>query len=76
MKTNAERIWELLQQDWPGADVDETFAAIGMDSLDYLGFLADVEAAWDLTLPRAPGFQTPADVARWLAVDGLRAERR
>ncbi len=57
---------EVLAAEYPVARMTETFAEIGMDSLDYLSFLVDVEAALDITLPRSPGFETPQDVADWV----------
>jgi acyl carrier protein len=58
---------EVLGASYPLARMTESFAQIGMDSLEYLCFLVDVEAALDIVLPRSPGFITPQDVADWVA---------
>jgi acyl carrier protein len=58
---------EVLDASYPLAHMTQSFAAIGMDSLDYLSFLVEVEEALDITLPRSPGFETPQDVVDWVA---------
>jgi acyl carrier protein len=58
---------EVLAEGWPQAQMADSFDRIGMDSLEYLGFLVEIEDALDVTLPRSPGFKTPGDVAAWVA---------
>jgi acyl carrier protein len=69
-------IQELLISAWPCARMTDTFGVIGMDSLEYLGFLTDVEDALDVTLPRSPGFKTPQDIADWLAAPADRVGKQ
>jgi acyl carrier protein len=60
MDTTA-RIREMLVEDYPEARGEsQRFAEVGMDSLDYLGFLHRVEDEFDVELPKG---STPDDVA-------------
>lgn len=62
-------VLSVLQVDYPHARIDQTFAEIGMDSLDYLSFLVAVEEKLGVQLPPAPVFHGPAEMQRH--IDGI-----
>lgn len=48
--------------------LDQSFRDAGLDSLDFLFMIRDVEIACEVEFPPADvaGFKTPADVMAWL----------
>lgn len=62
-----DQIRELLPP-VPEINGDTRFDAIGMDSLDYLQFLVDLEEKFNVDVPNADAkkFRTVRDVERWL----------
>jgi acyl carrier protein len=62
------RLMALLEDEHPGAFAEMNFAEIGMDSLDVIQFIADVEGEFGVDVPLGldKSFRCPRDVERWL----------
>lgn len=64
-----ESVKNILRKTFPAATLTQPFDAIeGMDSLDYVCFISDVEAQFDVKIPRdtAADFESPLALCEWL----------
>jgi acyl carrier protein len=61
-----DRVMDILKEDYPLAKPDDTFAAMGMDSLDYLAMVCVVERRFGADVPRGTHFDRPMDIVAWL----------
>lgn len=60
-------IEQILSESYPTAKMHDSFADMGMDSLDYLQFMVEVEREMSIALPKRQIFGTPQQLAEWVA---------
>lgn len=60
------RVMELVLRDFPKATPELGFDVMGMDSLDYIGFVDEVESEFGVDIPRMVTFDTPQQAISWV----------
>lgn len=66
------RVMSLIEEGFPDATIEQTFADIGMDSLDVVQFMHDIDEEFDVDIPQTSfrNFNSPKDVGDWVAIQG------
>jgi len=76
MTTYAEIIEFVAEEIGCDHDFRKTWNELGMDSLEVLSFLQEIEEKFGITFDRAMTFKSPQGVISWIREDHLRRESR
>ena len=66
------RLMQLIAEDFPEATAEQSFADMGMDSLDMVQLFYDVDDEFDVDIPQTSFryFNCVKDIEEWIELQG------